>query len=172
MADKLLVSSTMSLRALMVVMALAVAACAASGDEEDTGEAVGSDEADLVSINPTRPIALHNAFLQHHPDVTNQPSGAATAKLRATNVENVLVISQPPTNPEARAWGGKLASHVPARVIDDPTRSDTLLAHIADFPAFVPKRVSTRATPTSRSTSSSPRRRASSSTPTRAPTSS
>lgn len=95
-----------------------------------------------VVIDPSRPVALHFAMLPGAPNApTPMPDGPATAALRSANVENIVVTSQLPSAPAAAASGALIARHTPARVIQDPTRTDTLLAHIDDVIGLVRTRL-------------------------------
>lgn len=129
------------MRPLLLGFLLATSACFAPPTDDADAESTSIDEADLVTIDPDRPIAVHFGYLQRVRNGRNDADGARTRRLRAPNVENVVVGSRPPSDPEARAWGGRLARHLPASVPAEPNRKDTLVANLADFPAFVRARV-------------------------------
>lgn len=129
------------MRPRLLGLLLATSACLAPNGDDGGGESAASDEADLVTIDPEKPIAVHFGYLQRVQNGDNAADGARTKRLRASNVENVLVGGRLPSDPEARAWGGRLARHVPASVPKEPNRLDTLVANLADFPAFVRARV-------------------------------
>jgi hypothetical protein len=93
-----------------LALSLLIPGCASEA-ESDEGEEVAEEA--LTAVDPSRPIVLHYGFLQDTPVARSgakpSPNGALTSRLRARGVENVLVTTSPTTDPDVRAWGGRVA---------------------------------------------------------------